>query len=114
MLVNYSTDENKRLQNVTIYPLDTAKPTLELSEDFDLKSIRDYVLQGGALIRDPYERTPSAAERIASLKCKLSETDYAVIKIAEGAATAADYADLIAQRQTWRAEINDLEGRIDD
>ena len=114
MRVNYSIDENKRLQNVTSYPLDTAKPTLELSEDFDLKNIRDYVLQGGALIREPYVPAPSAAEQIAALKRKLSETDYAVIKIAEGAATAADYADLIAQRQAWRAEINDLEGRIDD
>ena len=114
MKVNFSTDADGRLQNVTTYPLDTAKPTLELPEDFDLKNVRDYVLQGGALIRDPYERTPSAAEQIAALKRKLSETDYAVIKIAEGAATTADYADLIAQRQTWRAEINDLEGRIDD
>ena len=52
--------------------------------------------------------------RIEVLKAQLAETDYAVIKIAEGAATAADYADLIAQRQVWRAEINDLEGRIDD
>lgn len=114
MFVNYSVDTGGRFENMTIYPLDTAKPTLELPEDFDLKSIRDYVLQGGALIRDPYVPAPSAAEQIAALKCKLSETDYAVIKIAEGAATAADYADLIAQRQTWRAEINDLEGRIDD
>lgn len=113
MRVNYSIDENKRLQNVTIYPLDTAEPTLELPEDFDLKNIRDYVLQGGALIREPYVPAPSVSERIAALKAQLAETDYAVIKIAEGAATAADYADLIAQRQTWRAEINDLEGQND-
>ena len=114
MFVNYSVDTGGRFENMTIYPLDAAKPTLELPEDFDLKNIRDYVLQGGALIRDPYVPAPSAAEQIAALKCKLSETDYAVIKIAEDAATTADYADLIAQRQTWRAEINDLEGRIDD
>ena len=111
MRVNYSIDADGRLQSVTLYPLDTTKPTLELPEDFDLKNIRDYVLKGGALIRDPYERTPSASEQIAALKRQLAETDYAVIKIAEGAATAADYADLIAQRQTWRAEINDLEGQ---
>lgn len=114
MKVNFTTDADGRLQNVTTYPLDTAKPTLELSEDFDLKSIRDYVFQGGALIRDPYVPVPSVAEQIAALKQKLAETDYSVIKIAEGAATAADYADLIAQRKAWRAEINDLEGRIDD
>ena len=114
MQVNYATDESGRLQSVTIYPLDPAKPTLELPENFDLKNVRDYVLQGGTLIRDPYVPAPSAAEQIAALKRKLSETDYAVIKIAEGAATAADYADLIAQRQAWRAEINDLEGQSDD
>lgn len=109
MRVNYSIDENKRLQNVTLYPLDTTKPTLELPEDFDLKSIRDYVLQGGALIRNPYVPVPSVAEQIAALKQKLAETDYSVIKIAEGAATAEAYADLIAQRRLWRQQINDLE-----
>lgn len=62
----------------------------------------------------PYTAAERAKMRIEVLKVQLAETDYAVIKIAEGAATAADYADLIAQRQTWRAEINDLEGRIDD
>lgn len=62
----------------------------------------------------PYTAAERAKMRIEVLKVQLAETDYAVIKIAEGAATAADYADLIAQRQTWRAEINDLEGQIDD
>ena len=62
----------------------------------------------------PYTAAERANMRIEVLKAQLAETDYAVIKIAEGAATAADYADLIAQRQVWRAEINDLEGRIDD
>lgn len=49
-------------------------------------------------------------ERIAQLKQQLSDTDYAVIKIAEGAATPEEYAEVIAQRQAWRAEINQLEG----
>lgn len=109
MRVNYSIDADGRLQSVTIYPLDTAKPTLDMPEDFDLKSIRDYVLQGGALIRDPYVPVPSVAEQIAALKQKLAETDYSVIKIAEGAATTEEYADLIAQRRLWRQQINDLE-----
>ena len=47
--------------------------------------------------------------RIAELKQLLSDTDYVVIKIAEGAATAEEYADVIAQRQAWRAEIRELE-----
>lgn len=114
MHVNYTTDESGRLQSVTLYPLDTAKPTLDLPDDFDLKHVRDYVLTEGALIREPYVPAPTASERIAALKVQLAETDYAVIKIAEGAATTDDYADLIAQRQVWRAEINDLEGQSDD
>lgn len=35
--------------------------------------------------------------------------DYAVIKIAEGAATREEYADVIEQRRKWREEINRLE-----
>ena len=49
------------------------------------------------------------AQRIAELHRLLESTDYAVIKIAEGAAKAEDYADVIANRQAWRAEINKLE-----
>ena len=47
--------------------------------------------------------------RIAELKQKLAETDYIVLKIAEGSATKKEYAEKIAQRQAWRTEINDLE-----
>ena len=49
-------------------------------------------------------------QKINELKAKLQATDYVVIKIAEGAATPEEYADVIAQRQAWRAEINELEG----
>lgn len=51
--------------------------------------------------------------RIAELKQMLSDTDYVVIKIAEGAATVEDYADVIAQRQAWRNEIRELENESD-
>lgn len=128
MFVNYSVDTGGRLESVTLYPLDTAKPMLELPEDFDLKSIRDYVLQGGALIRDPYVPVPSVAEQIATLKRKLAETDYITAKAVD-AMTAADsltsllaalksirteYATVFAQRAAWRAEINKLEEQGDD
>lgn len=49
--------------------------------------------------------------RIAELKQKLAETDYIVLKIAEGSATKKEYAEKIAQRQAWRTEINDLESK---
>lgn len=53
------------------------------------------------------------AQRISELKQKLSETDYIAAKIAEGAATKEEYADLLAQRQAWRDEINELEAEDD-
>lgn len=49
---------------------------------------------------------------ISALKRQLAETDYAVIKIAEGAATADEYADVLAKRRAWRARINELESMI--
>lgn len=48
-------------------------------------------------------------EKINELKQKLSETDYIIIKIAEGSATKEEYADIIGQRQEWRDEINELQ-----
>lgn len=60
------------------------------------------------------ERADAAAEeaknaRIAELKRFLSESDYVIIKIAEGSATKEEYADLIANREQWREEIRKLE-----
>lgn len=66
-------------------------------------------------VKNPEPLPPTKEEirqmRIAELKMFLADTDYAVIKIAEGAATKEEYADLIAQRQAWREEINELEGQ---
>lgn len=69
--------------------------------DDDYETIRRYIVVPEEVRR---------AERISRLKQQLSDTDYAVIKISEGAATPDEYAEAIAQRQAWRAEINQLEG----
>lgn len=61
-----------------------------------------------------YERIPDeilTERRIDDLKRKLTDTDYVVIKIAEGAATAEEYAETIASRKAWREEINALEAQ---
>lgn len=47
--------------------------------------------------------------RIDELKRSLTSTDYVACKIVEGAATREEYADIIAQRQAWRDEINELQ-----
>ena len=44
---------------------------------------------------------------------RLSSTDYIAAKIAEGKATKADYAEKIAQRQTWRDDINAARAEIE-
>ena len=44
---------------------------------------------------------------------KLSSTDYIAAKLAEGKATKSEYADKIAERQTWRDDINAAQAEID-
>lgn len=68
----------------------------------------------------PYEPTAEeihaqeVAAEIAELKRNLFDTDYIVIKIAEDPEHASDlreeYAEQLANRITWRARINELEG----
>lgn len=109
MRVNFETDEAGRLQNVTTYPIDNERPILELPDDFNMQTVRDWIVKDGKLIHDVFVPQESSLERIVKLKRQLSETDYVVIKIAEGSATAEEYADVIAQRKQWRKEINQLD-----
>ena len=51
---------------------------------------------------------------IYTLKQQLAETDYIACKIAEGSATAEEYADIISDRQMWREEINSLESELEN
>lgn len=44
---------------------------------------------------------------------RLTSTDYIAAKIAEGKATQEEYADKIAQRQTWRDDINAAQDEIE-
>lgn len=52
-------------------------------------------------------------KEISILKQKLADSDYAIIKIAEGAATREEYADIIKQRAEWRTQINELEAGLE-
>ena len=44
---------------------------------------------------------------------RLSSTDYIAAKIAEGKATKEEYANKIAERQTWRDDINAANAEIE-
>jgi hypothetical protein len=50
---------------------------------------------------------------ILDREARLTATDYIAAKIAEGKATKAEYADKIAQRQTWRDDINAANAEIE-
>lgn len=52
------------------------------------------------------------AKRLSELKQRLRDTDYCVIKIAEGSATFEEYLETIENRKKWRSEINDIEEMI--
>ena len=74
-----------------------------------------YRLMEGKLVYDgekqaETEKKRERTERIAELKGLLAATDYIAAKISEGAATREEYAEKLAERQSWRDEINELEG----
>lgn len=50
---------------------------------------------------------------IAILESQLISTDYVVLKIAEGVATAEEYADTIAERAKWRERINAIQKELE-
>jgi hypothetical protein len=71
----------------------------------------------GAIVVGQTEAEKTAAEnrkKLDDVKKKLADTDYVVIKIAEGAATKEDYATEITQRQAWRKEAEDLTAALGD
>ena len=67
--------------------------------------------------RIPLEREQKALEEknseISTLKYKLQSTDYVAAKIAEGAATKEEYADILAERESWRQQIRSLEPEVE-
>ena len=54
----------------------------------------------------------AAEQKKATAQYNLSSTDYVAAKIAEGAATREEYADVLAQRVSWREEVNAADAEI--
>ena len=106
--------------------------TSQTAHDAELRSIFQALIENSdtheikrgddlswSVVRKPEKSAEEKAaeekqNRIAELKRMLSETDYIVLKIAEGSATKKEYAEKIAQRQAWRTEINDLEAELEN
>lgn len=105
--LDHSYDYNKDLKHCAIddivsdYPNDVCEWCIgEIDNLLNAKKTREFV---------PPTEDELRLIRITELKQNLANTDYVASKIAEGSATREEYADVIAQRQAWRAEINSLE-----
>ncbi len=88
------------------------KPDMEISdEEFEQAGCLARLINGQIVVGKTEDEKNAAekADRIQFLKKQLAETDYISAKIAEGAATADDYAEEIAQRKMWRKEISELQ-----
>ena len=58
------------------------------------------------------ERKNALASLILDREAKLKEHDYVSAKIADGRATAEEYADVIAQKTVWAEEVNAARAEI--
>jgi hypothetical protein len=90
----------------------TGEPLAEATDaEFETGGCLVRLLDGGIVIgkTEAENQAERNAERIRILKCKLADTDYIAVKIAEGAATTEEYGDRLAERQAWRTEIQELE-----
>lgn len=118
--VNY----NQKTGKVISFCKDT-KPYIEITEQERRQPLPDKysyyaVVDGKFTIK---RRTPTIEElhkddiqainsEINELKKKLFDTDYKAIKYSEGLLTDKEYAEVKAQRQAWRDEINRLEEKL--
>lgn len=118
--VNYNQETGK----VISFGKDT-KPYIEITEQERKQPLPDKysyyaVVDGKFTIK---RRTPTVEEvsrdktqainkEISELKRNLSDTDYKAIKYSEGLLTDKEYAEVKAQRQAWRDEINRLEEKL--
>lgn len=118
--VNYNQETGK----VISFGKDT-KPYIEITEQERKQPLPDKysyyaVVDGKFTIK---RRTPTIEElhkddiqainsEINELKKKLFDTDYKAIKYSEGLLTDKEYAEVKAQRQAWRDEINRLEEKL--
>ena len=118
--VNY----NQKTGKVISFGKDT-KPYIEIKEQERRQPLPDKysyyaVVDGKFTIK---RRTPTIEElhkddiqainsEINELKKKLFDTDYKAIKYSEGLLTDKEYAEVKAQRQAWRDEINRLEEKL--
>lgn len=80
-------------------PIDDVEKFAWANDDYE----KAYIYRMHVLDHAYYEK------KIGEYKGKLFETDYIILKVMEGAATFADYPDILTQRQEWRDKISECE-----
>lgn len=101
------TDEDNRIINWSYEKLDGMDVEFSNGDYVNENCVdgsEDFIIVGGEAIYSPLPE-----KEIEQLKKKLKDTDYVSAKIAEGAATREEYAEMLALRQSWRDRINELE-----
>lgn len=101
-------DENiERLKNTLSFIDKTENDIVAVCDDeIEQGYDNQYYLKGFTPI-EPIKQVYT--KQIDDYKKQLSDTDYIIVKIAEGVSKPEEYAEIITQRQYWRAEINRLE-----
>ena len=71
------------------------------------------LVNGKPVERSNYDKAPEDQERANyieadALQRKLDETDYVVIKIAEGVSTKEEYEEILSMRDQWRRRLGEL------
>lgn len=100
-------------------------PYIEITEEQRRQPLPDkygyYAVENGEFVIK--RRTPSKAEtkadtlfsinqQIRELQGKLAATDYQALKYSEGWITEEEYAEIKANRQSWRDAINQLQEQL--
>lgn len=88
-------------------------------DDFNFGTQNDYRIVDGELVYDPLPEPPES--QIAKLKGKLAETNDTVLEMYEAMVlgkelddeTAAEYAQVMVDRESWKQQIAELEAQID-
>lgn len=95
-------------QFVPIYTEETVDEAIKEYADSDIEKAYtgEYYLSGFAPQPTEYEK---AQTRIAELKALLDSKDYWTSKRVDGEYSEEEWAEKIAIRKAWRAEINELE-----
>lgn len=115
------TDETGRIVCTTIYEKYADEEMQDLDifpEDFDFGKQYDYRIVDGELVYDPLPDPPEV--QLNNLKAQLAATNDLIVQAYEDMLlgkdlddeTATKYAETLANRETWRQQIAELEAEI--